>query len=260
MSHVFISYSHKDSDYAKKLAKYLEEHYFEVWIDERINYGSEWPRVLQEKIDSCSALVLIMTPRSFDSLWVQNELARAQAKKKPIFPLMLEGDETWLSVQSIEFVDVRNQQLPPFAFIQQLARIRLQHLEEQGVKLPQSIPIPRIQEGRQLVDLFADAHGYAHQCDELQTDGELELVQGLLGYLDNLDIFIESGAGAQVQAAFWLSRQLGEIENQGLHVYAYRITQTIEVEKAKLENAELVIVIVSRADVDHILWWHIPGE
>ncbi|MEO1287448.1 MAG: toll/interleukin-1 receptor domain-containing protein [Chloroflexota bacterium] len=33
MSHVFISYSTKDSDYAYKLADKLREEGFDVWID-----------------------------------------------------------------------------------------------------------------------------------------------------------------------------------------------------------------------------------
>lgn len=40
MSHIFISYSHKDSEYAHKLADALKEAGFEVWIDGRSDYGT----------------------------------------------------------------------------------------------------------------------------------------------------------------------------------------------------------------------------
>lgn len=42
MSHIFISYSHKDSDYAHRLAEALEAYLLDVWIDDRIDYGAAW--------------------------------------------------------------------------------------------------------------------------------------------------------------------------------------------------------------------------
>lgn len=96
MGHVFISYSHKDTEYAHGLADNLQSIGFDVWIDERLDYGSQWPYELQMRLDSCDAFILIMTPRAYASEWVQNELQRAKRKLKPIFPLLLEGDEPWL--------------------------------------------------------------------------------------------------------------------------------------------------------------------
>src|SRR5215216_3608193 len=59
--HVFVSYSHKDSEYTHKLAEEMERHNIPVWIDDRIDYGTRWPQVIQEKIDSCQVFVLIMS-------------------------------------------------------------------------------------------------------------------------------------------------------------------------------------------------------
>jgi hypothetical protein len=123
MSYIFISYSHKDSGYAHKLAESLEERGFEVWIDERIDYGTRWPHVIQENLDRCSAFILVMTSRSYDSDWVQNELSRAKRKRKPVFPLLLEGSEPWLSVEATLYCDVRGRQLPPPDFYARLARV-----------------------------------------------------------------------------------------------------------------------------------------
>ena len=103
MGHVFISYSHRDTGYAHGLADSLQRNGFDVWIDERLDYGSQWPHELQTRLDSCDAFILIMTPRSYASEWVQNELQRAKRKLKPIFPLLLEGDEPWLSVESTQY-------------------------------------------------------------------------------------------------------------------------------------------------------------
>ena len=135
MGHVFISYSHRDTDYAHRLADSLQRNGFDVWIDERLDYGSQWPHELQMRLDSCDAFILIMTPRSYASEWVQNELQRAKRKLKPIFPLLLEGDEPWLSVESTQYYDVRGELLPDDRFhsnLKQVTSIR----EGQSAELP----------------------------------------------------------------------------------------------------------------------------
>ncbi len=123
MGHVFISYSHKDTDYAHGLANNLQGIGFEVWIDERLDYGSQWPQEIQKQLDACDAFIIIMTPRSFASEWVQSELQRAKRKLKPIFPLLLEGDEPWLSVESTQFYDVRGEKLPDEKFYSAVRRV-----------------------------------------------------------------------------------------------------------------------------------------
>jgi formylglycine-generating enzyme required for sulfatase activity len=123
MSTVFVSYSHKDSDYAHRLAEQLEQKGFSVWIDDRIDYGTRWPDVIEEHLDDCSAFIVIMTPRSYRSDWVQNELSRARRKGKKVFPLLLEGEEPWLSVEVTQYVDVRDSGLPPERFYRELAKV-----------------------------------------------------------------------------------------------------------------------------------------
>ena len=120
MAHVFVSYSHKDSSYAHKLAQALEQRGFSVWIDDRIDYGTQWPEVIEEHLDMCSAFIVIMTTYSKSSDWVQNELTRAKRKGKPIFPVLLEGEEPWLAVEATQYVDVRGGDLPPSHFYQVL--------------------------------------------------------------------------------------------------------------------------------------------
>ncbi len=123
MGHIFISYSRTDTEYARRLADVLQSKGLDVWIDARLDYGSQWPLELQKQLDSCEAFIVIMTPRSFSSEWVQSELQRARRKLKPIFPLLLEGDEPWLSVESTQFYDVRGGMLPDARFYSALQRV-----------------------------------------------------------------------------------------------------------------------------------------
>jgi len=117
--HVFISYSHRDGDFTHKLADEMERHRIPVWIDDRIDYGTRWPHVIQEKIDTCKAFVLIMSDNARASDWVNNELTYAQSKGKKVYPLLLKGDN-WLSVASIQYVNVRNRRLPEESFYKTL--------------------------------------------------------------------------------------------------------------------------------------------
>ena len=122
MGHIFISYSHKDTTYAHGLADHLQSMGFDIWIDERLDYGSQWPHEIQRQLDSCEAFLLIMSPRAFASDWVQSELQRAKRKLKPIFPLLLEGNEPWLSVESTQYYDVRGGVYPDAKFYYAIKR------------------------------------------------------------------------------------------------------------------------------------------
>ena len=72
MGHIFISHSHKDTAYVHKLEKALQDEGFEVWIDDRIDYGKTWPLVIQNHLDECDAFIVVMTENSLLSDWVQN--------------------------------------------------------------------------------------------------------------------------------------------------------------------------------------------
>ncbi len=121
MPDIFISYSHKDSEYAHQLAQTLRRQGLDVWIDDRIDYGEHWPRVIQENLTNCRLFVVVMSTNAFNSMWVQNEVSFAQESNKPIFPLLLEG-RVWLSLASMQYVDVRNGVMPPAKFAERLKR------------------------------------------------------------------------------------------------------------------------------------------
>ncbi len=122
MGHIFVSYSHKDAAYVHKLREKLIAEGFEPWIDDRIDYGDEWPMVIQEQLDSCDAFILVATEDSYKSKWVQKEVTRAQRINKPFFPLLLSG-HPWLSIESTQYADVHDKSLPPEKFYRRLARV-----------------------------------------------------------------------------------------------------------------------------------------
>ena len=120
MAHVFISY-HKNSsrDYARKLADYLIAHGFDVWIDDRIDYGNNWEQLIFKAVEQAAAVIVLMTPSSYQSRWVQAERLYAEKNNKPIFPVLLDGDifPAYLGFQT---ADVRDGQLPSEDFLHDL--------------------------------------------------------------------------------------------------------------------------------------------
>jgi len=108
---VFVSYSRKDSEYVHRLVQAFEDHSISVWFDKKIKAGEFWQKSLEEKIEKCSAFVVIMTPNSGESLWVQNEITYAIDVKKEIFPLLLK-ESRFLSVSSIQKTNVTDNSIP----------------------------------------------------------------------------------------------------------------------------------------------------
>ena len=112
---IFISYSRKDQDYVNKLVEALAKQELPWWVDNKIDYGDKWTREIEENLKKCQIFLLVMSPSSQESEWVQRELTFAQHLKKPIFPLLLDG-EIWFQVINIQIIDVKGGKLPPDIF------------------------------------------------------------------------------------------------------------------------------------------------
>lgn len=105
MAHVFISYSKLDITFARHLRGMLQSAGIPVWMDETALVPSErWWRQIEANIKSCSAFIIIMSPNSQTSDWVEREILLAEKLKKPIFPILLDG-EAWSRLANIQFAD-----------------------------------------------------------------------------------------------------------------------------------------------------------
>lgn len=122
MGHIFISYSKKDQKYARKLADDLLRRGFDVWIDDRIDYGANWWNAIEKAIEECDAIITIMSPNSQNSRWVQREYLLADNLTKSTFPILLEGEAFPIYVGT-QWVDLRSGQLPPDDYYQLLRQV-----------------------------------------------------------------------------------------------------------------------------------------
>ena len=121
MGHVFISYSRKNQEYARKLAKDLRASGIEPWNDEDIEHGARWWPTIVEAIQDCTAFVVVMTTESDVSEWVLKEIMLADREEKLILPLLLSGKGHAYLIDR-QYEDVTGGRMPPKAFFDQLRR------------------------------------------------------------------------------------------------------------------------------------------
>lgn len=121
-NHIFISYSREDQTYTRKLADDLRQRGFEVWMDDRIDFGDRWWRTIVQAIRASAAFVVVMTPDSEESEWVEREVMLALTERKPIFPLLLRGRGFPLLI-TIQYAEVVGGQMPPEDFYGRLRRV-----------------------------------------------------------------------------------------------------------------------------------------
>jgi hypothetical protein len=111
MSHIFISYSRRDTDTVNRFVAELTGAGLQVWIDrDDIKVGNTWRVQIVEAIDTCDAFVLILSRNSAVSDNVRKEIDLAQDSGKKIFVLMLDKitipAELRYQLAGLQFADV----------------------------------------------------------------------------------------------------------------------------------------------------------
>jgi hypothetical protein len=136
---IFISYSRKDQDYVNNLVEALAKQELPWWVDNKIDYGDQWTKEIKENIKKCQVFLLVMSPNSEESDWVQRELTFAQHLKKPIFPLLLDG-EIWFQVINIQIIDVKSGKLPPDTFFNKVrSKLNIQTAQSTAKKMAEEL-------------------------------------------------------------------------------------------------------------------------
>lgn len=93
---VFISYSHSDKKFVDRLAAHLSRDGITFWLDEKeILVGDIIDRAISEGIQKNSLFLVVLTPTSITSKWVQRELDEAAHEAveggKIILPIVAKG-------------------------------------------------------------------------------------------------------------------------------------------------------------------------
>lgn len=91
---VFISYARADQPSVDPLAKAVKASGHPIWIDtDEINAGTSWAGEIVRAIKSAGHVLIMCSPRSFESDQVKREVYLADRYKKPLMPVFLEAAE-----------------------------------------------------------------------------------------------------------------------------------------------------------------------
>ena len=89
---VFLSYAAADDDFARALARALQERDLTVWFEEdQIQPGDMWVDLVQDALDESRSVIFVLGKGAAKSNWLAVELGPALASGKRIIPVIQEG-------------------------------------------------------------------------------------------------------------------------------------------------------------------------
>lgn len=88
--YIFISYAHKDKEAVLPVIEQLQKNGYNVWFDEGIRIGAEWPEHIAEQVIGCTCFIGFISKNSVDSRECRNEIYLAEAENKDLFTILLE--------------------------------------------------------------------------------------------------------------------------------------------------------------------------
>jgi len=110
---VFICYSTQEVGFVQRLVRDLKDHDIPVWFDEaELEPGDSILQKIEAGIDRMDDLIVIMSPASVDSQWVQEEIRMALHKgiagrKFKVIPILKENCKIPGFLRDRKYVDMR---------------------------------------------------------------------------------------------------------------------------------------------------------
>lgn len=108
---VFISYSHEDKLFAQSLAANLVKHKASVWLDDwEVVAGESLIERIQSAIQGASALVVVLSKASVESVWCKKEVVAGiqrelEEKRILVIPALLEKCDAPLFLRDKKYAD-----------------------------------------------------------------------------------------------------------------------------------------------------------
>jgi HD-GYP domain-containing protein (c-di-GMP phosphodiesterase class II) len=90
MSHIFISYSRQDINFAQKIVDALAEINLDTWIDwKSIPKGEDWEQEIYRGIEEADAFLFLISPDSVASEMCNKEIAHTVKNNKRVIPIVI---------------------------------------------------------------------------------------------------------------------------------------------------------------------------
>jgi adenylate cyclase len=105
LAKVFLSYAREDEATAKQLADSMGRAGHEVWWDRHIQGGSRFSSEIDRELKSAEAVVVLWSPTSVESAWVQDEAAEGRDTER-LVPVTIGGSRPPLGFRQFHTVDL----------------------------------------------------------------------------------------------------------------------------------------------------------
>ena len=105
MARIFLSYARDDADAAKQLASCISEGGHEVWWDRHLHGGSRFASEIDKALKDAEAVVVLWSPTSIDSAWVQDEAAEGRDSGR-LVPVSLASAKPPLGFRQFQTIDL----------------------------------------------------------------------------------------------------------------------------------------------------------
>jgi len=110
MTQVFISYSRKDLSFVSQLVADLKKAGFDVWYDvSGLGGGSRWRSEIENALRRSQFVLVVLSPDSIASEWVEREFLFASNLRRKIVPLMYRACELPLNYVDMNYIDVQGE-------------------------------------------------------------------------------------------------------------------------------------------------------
>jgi TIR domain len=110
MPRLFVSYSRTDEVFARRIATSLSQMGADIWIDLRdIPAGMKWSSAIQQGLDICDAMILIVSPSSMASSNVEDEWQDYRDRGKTIIPVLIQPTELHYQLRRLQYINFAQQ-------------------------------------------------------------------------------------------------------------------------------------------------------
>ena len=104
---IFFSYARADADFVLKLAKELRSAGENLWLDQLdIPAGERWDRSVEEALQACDRLLVILSPTSVDSHNVMDEVSYALEEGKQVLPVLHRDCKIPFRLRRVQYIDL----------------------------------------------------------------------------------------------------------------------------------------------------------
>jgi hypothetical protein len=111
----FVSYARADHDFALELVQHLKDAGVTAWIDQLELGAGYWDRAVQDALQHCERLLVILSPAAVASTSVMDEVSFVLDAMKPVIVVLYRDCKVPFRLNRLQYVDCRKNESAGFS-------------------------------------------------------------------------------------------------------------------------------------------------